>query len=158
MGVRGGAWWRWIAGAAGGLAVAALGGFLFRAGLEDADRWASVFGLFLNLAGLAVAVYSLVRSRPVAPASVSDGDVTNEITGGEFGGPLIMGRNVSDGAADGTMPGPAPGGDVSNTIGGGRFHGPTIMGRDIRGVALPPAGERAGGSPPDRASEQRDRQ
>jgi hypothetical protein len=44
-------------------ALAGLGIYLARVGLDDADKLASVIGLFVALAGLAVAVYGLVAER-----------------------------------------------------------------------------------------------
>ncbi|WP_182876871.1 hypothetical protein [Microbispora sp. H10670] len=49
-----------------GVAVAALAGlgvYLSRVGLDKADKLASVVGLFVGLAGLGVAVYGLVAER-----------------------------------------------------------------------------------------------
>ena len=62
MTVHSGKRW-WIVGVGLGLMVFALGGFLVKTGLENADRWASVIGLFLNIAGLAVTVISAVQAR-----------------------------------------------------------------------------------------------
>ncbi|MFI6822575.1 hypothetical protein ACIBJE_16715 [Micromonospora sp. NPDC050187] len=112
MRVRGGK--RWLAGAAVGLAVCALGAVLLvRAGLENADRWASVVGVFLNLAGVVVATYSTVQARRLASTPTTP-----------------------------TTPATPPrvGADVDNRISGGRFTGPVVMGRDIQGVVLSPPG------------------
>jgi hypothetical protein len=112
---------RWIGGLVLGLTAISTGVYLLiRMGLEDADRWASVLGLVLNVVGLAITIYSLVRSRHSASPSSS---VSNHIADGEFDDSVKMARNV--GPSD-----PQPG-DVRNTIRKGRFHGPVIMGRDI---------------------------
>ncbi|XVQ89268.1 hypothetical protein ACQP2K_18185 [Microbispora siamensis] len=44
-------------------ALAALGVYLSRVGLDKADKLASVIGLFVALAGLVVAVYGLIAER-----------------------------------------------------------------------------------------------
>lgn len=148
---------RWLAGVAAGLVVCALGVVvLVRAGLEDADRWASVVGMFLNLVGVVVTAYSAVQARraattpttPTAPPPAG-GDVENRINKGQFTGAVVMGRDLEQvSATGGRAPDPATGkpltdggpqpGDVSNTIDDGRFHGPVLMGRDMRGIVLPP--------------------
>jgi hypothetical protein len=53
----------WMLMVAGGVAVAVLGGFLAAAGLDDADKWASVIGLFVALAGLGLSGYGLMLAR-----------------------------------------------------------------------------------------------
>ncbi|MFI6230711.1 hypothetical protein ACIBCR_25760 [Micromonospora echinospora] len=116
MRVRGGK--RWLAGAAVGLAVCALGVVLLvRAGLENADRWASVVGVFLNLAGVVVATYSAVQARRLA--STPTAPVTP----------------------------PEAGGNVDNRISGGQFTGPVLMGRDVQGVVLSPPSDARPGDP-----------
>ncbi|WBB79202.1 hypothetical protein O7606_23980 [Micromonospora sp. WMMD882] len=153
MRVRGRGWW--LVGVPVGLAVCALGVLLARAGLADADRWASVLGVFLNLAGVVVAGYSAVQARRAAtlpaPPPVVGGDVDNRITKGQFTDAVVMGRDVEQvSATGGPAPDPAAGrspltgasrsGGVSNRIDDGSFGGPVIMGRDIRGIVLPPSG------------------
>ncbi|SEG57675.1 hypothetical protein SAMN05444920_103255 [Nonomuraea solani] len=44
-------------------ALAGLGVYFVRVGLEEADRLASVIGVFVALAGLAVAIYGLAGGR-----------------------------------------------------------------------------------------------
>ncbi|MCX4391350.1 hypothetical protein OG777_31080 [Micromonospora peucetia] len=152
MTVRGGRGW-WLVGAAVGLVVCALGVVLLvRVGLEDADRWASVVGVFLNLAGVVVAAFSAVQARRAATTPPAAGaDVDNWIGGGQFTGAVVMGRDLEQVSATGDpVPDPATGrpplaggpqsGDVSNRIDDGRFHGPVVMGRDMRGIVLPPSG------------------
>lgn len=51
-----------------GVVLGALAVFLFVAGLDDADRFASVFGLFVGIAALAATVYGIASGRP-APAA-----------------------------------------------------------------------------------------
>jgi hypothetical protein len=110
-----------------GVLLVGLGVFLLRAGLEDADRWGSVFGVFLNLAGLAVAVYSAVWARRAGMSQrpgAGGGEVASQIHGGTGAGA----------------------GAVSNRIEGGTFGGPVIQGRDMYGVVLPQPGD--AGAPP----------
>ena len=84
----------WVAGVGLGVLLIGLGVFLLRAGLEDADRWGSVFGVFLNIAGLAVAVYSAVRRAAVSSMPAAGGEVINQIHSGQFTGPVILGRDI----------------------------------------------------------------
>ncbi|NUW34815.1 hypothetical protein HTZ77_25780 [Nonomuraea sp. SMC257] len=51
-------------------ALAGLGIYLWRVGLDDADKLASVFGLFVALAGLAVALYGLIADRRAVDVDV----------------------------------------------------------------------------------------
>lgn len=65
----------------GGVAVASLGLFLAAAGLDDADKWASVLGLFVAVAGVGLSGYGLVvsrqqRARQAVSGSVVGGGVT----------------------------------------------------------------------------------
>ncbi|WP_182876986.1 tetratricopeptide repeat protein [Microbispora sp. H10670] len=55
--------WRIAGGTVAGLALVALGVLLFRAGLDDADKWASVIGVFVGLLGLGLSGYGVVLSR-----------------------------------------------------------------------------------------------
>ncbi|MBE1484984.1 hypothetical protein [Plantactinospora soyae] len=151
MTVRGWKGW-WVAGVGLGLLLVGLGVLLVRAGLEDADRWASVFGVLLNIAGLSVAVYSAVWTRRAvaapAPPAATGGQVDNTIRGGRFAGPVVQARDVERAsaspsealaAAPDAAPavGPARPGAVSNLIEDGQFHGPVLQGRDMRGAFLP---------------------
>jgi hypothetical protein len=103
MTVRG-RWATTLAVAALGVAVFVLGGFLLRAGLQRADQWASVFGLFLNIAGLVTAAAGLRQARrasgptdrDIGPPGAPAGGVTNTISGGRFHGPVTMGRDITD--------------------------------------------------------------
>lgn len=123
-------------GVAGGVISAGVGVLFFWVGLEDADRWASVFGVFLNVAGVGVAVYSAVWTRRAVAGSVSSvgGEVANTIRGGRFAGPVVQARDVDAGVGAGS-------GMVSNRIEDGQFHSLVIQGRDVRGVDRPAAGQ-----------------
>ncbi|SCF32861.1 hypothetical protein GA0070214_11539 [Micromonospora chaiyaphumensis] len=50
-----------------GVVLGGLAGFLVVVGLDDADRYASVFALFVGIAALSATVYGIVSGRP-APA------------------------------------------------------------------------------------------
>ncbi|MEU8188571.1 hypothetical protein [Micromonospora carbonacea] len=158
MTVRGGKRW-WIVWAALGLLMFALGGFLTRAGLREADQWASVVGVFVNVAGLVVAVYSVVRARRPSQPGTGDGPVQtvrHTIRDSEVQGPALLVRDVQRVSLTGaSLPATAPAdpagpdtpavsaeggvpGDVKNRVEGSTFHGPLIMGRDLRGIVLSP--------------------
>lgn len=140
-------WWVWAAGAGFGVSLIVLGVFLLRAGLEDADRWGSVFGVFLNIAGLALTVYSVVLARRAAVWPRPDaggGQVTNQIHGGQFTGPVVQGRDLHAGVATTSpeQPDTGAGADVvTNRIEGGTFGGPVLQGRDMHGLVPPPPGD-----------------
>lgn len=59
----------WVLGA--GLIAAAIGTVFFVIGLDAADKVSSGAGLFVGLAGLAVAVYGVVLARSPAPSPAS---------------------------------------------------------------------------------------
>ncbi|MGW9372215.1 hypothetical protein ACWGVR_19570 [Streptomyces xanthophaeus] len=70
-----------------GLGVVGLGVFFAVAGLDDADKLASVIGVFVGLAGLGLSVYGIVlarrSSRPgPSPTAGGVGSSHNEFTGG----------------------------------------------------------------------------
>ena len=152
----------WLAGVAAGLVACALGVVLLvQAGLENADRWASVVGMFLNLVGVVVTWWSVVQARRTATTTTTltpplpvGGDVENRIGKGQFTEAVVMARDLEQvSATDGPAPDPAAGesplagggpqaGKVSNTIDDGRFRGPVLMGRDMRGIVLPSGGAR----------------
>ncbi|MEU5859933.1 hypothetical protein ABZ815_02075 [Nonomuraea sp. NPDC047529] len=55
--------WVWISVVAAGLVAGALGTIFTVLGLEEADRLASVVGVFATLGGLVVSVYGVVLAR-----------------------------------------------------------------------------------------------
>lgn len=57
-------------------AVVGLGVYLTRVGLEDADKLASVLGLFVALAGLGVAVYGVIADRKSSSDEHDDQDTS----------------------------------------------------------------------------------
>lgn len=112
----------WVASAATGAGMVVLGVFLVRAGLDDADHWASVVGVFLNILGLILAVVGLVRSRHRSASPTPESG--NRITGGDYAEQVILARDVN---RDGTT----PSGNHLNEITAGTYRGPVIMARDI---------------------------
>mgnify|MGYP001043098371 CR=1 FL=1 len=104
----------------GSAALVGLGAFLVVVGLDDADKWASVIGVFVGLIGLAVSVCGLVLARR---SSTGGGQaVTNSLVGGR----VVQARGVQGSVRVGPS-GPA-----------------------AAGAAVPPApaGSTGGGSPP----------
>jgi hypothetical protein len=147
MTVRDGKGRWWAAGVGLGVLLIGVGVFLLRAGLQDADRWSSVFGVFLNIAGLAVAVYCAVLARRAAVSpgpGAGGGEVTNQIRGGRFTDLVLQGRDMHSGPASVSPEQPGIGmagaGAVHNRIEDGTFGGLVIQGRDMDGLVLPPPG------------------
>jgi hypothetical protein len=71
---------KWIVMVAGGLLVAGIGVFLAIEGLDKADKWASVFGLFVALAGLGLTVSGGVGARRQAGGqSVTDSTIGDSV-------------------------------------------------------------------------------
>jgi hypothetical protein len=68
----------WVAAFAGGVLVVGLGVFLAVQGLDKADKWAGVLGLFVTLAGVGVAVAGVVGAR----RQTSGQSVTDSTIGG----------------------------------------------------------------------------
>jgi hypothetical protein len=156
MTVRGRKLW-WIVGGlvAVGLLMFGLSRFLAGQHLAKADQWASVISMFLALAGLVVAGYTVVQDHRRAPSPSSesvDGTVRNTVAGAQVAGPALLGRDMKrvsltstpvPASADpaGTCePGPdaAGSGDVENRVEGGTFQCSLILGRDLRDITLPP--------------------
>lgn len=46
-----------------GIVLAGIGVFFTKVGLDDADRWSSVFSMFTTVLGLVVSVYGVVLTR-----------------------------------------------------------------------------------------------
>ncbi|MEV7802461.1 hypothetical protein AB0O28_05895 [Microbispora sp. NPDC088329] len=99
----------WAGGIAALGAGAALAVYLSSVGLDKADKLASVIGLFVGLAGLAVAVWGLLptRRQETTPPASGTGRVNhaanhdvhtavhNEISGGTVHGPVIQAHTVN---------------------------------------------------------------
>lgn len=96
---------RWVPPVVGGAVVAGLGVFLAAAGLDDADKWASVVGLFVALAGLALTGYGLVAARQ----RTSAGRPGQTVTGSAVGGGVTQVRGVGGDLRLGPAPTPLPG-------------------------------------------------
>ncbi|MFI7692412.1 hypothetical protein ACIBQ6_25310 [Nonomuraea sp. NPDC049655] len=63
--------WRmvaWAGAAVAGAGCTLAGVLLVRAGLDDADKWASIIGMCIAAAGFPLAVYSIVLARRSATA------------------------------------------------------------------------------------------
>ncbi|MBO4161430.1 hypothetical protein JQN83_11490 [Micromonospora sp. MMS20-R2-23] len=69
-----------------GVLVVGLGGFLAVQGLDKADKWASVFGVFVGLSGVALSVAVGVRARREAGGQ--------SVTGSTIGGGVTQVRGV----------------------------------------------------------------
>jgi hypothetical protein len=54
---------KWVAAFAGGVLVTGVGAFLAVQGLDRADKWSSVFGMFVSLAGLFLAAAGAAGGR-----------------------------------------------------------------------------------------------
>lgn len=125
-----------------GVVVAGLAAYFSVVGLEDADRTASVVGVFVGIGSLALAVAVELRSRraPVAPGT---GGGPSPGTGG--GPDPSPARTPSDGRP---TAGPRYGGDHID-FSGGVFHGPVVGQRVERRT------ERRPESPPEGGPERR---
>ncbi|NIY68404.1 hypothetical protein [Streptomyces malaysiensis] len=129
-----------------GVVVVGLAVYFSVVGLEDADRTASVVGVFIGIGSLALAVAVELRSRraPVAP--------------GPGGGPSPGTGGGQDPSPAGTpsdrrlTTGPRYGGDHID-FSGGVFHGPVVGQRVERRPGRGP--ERGPESPPVRGPERR---
>ncbi|OPF74236.1 hypothetical protein VT50_0226910 [Streptomyces antioxidans] len=130
--------------AALGVVVAGLAAYFSVVGLEDAVRTASVVGVFIGIASLALAVAVELRSRraPVAPGT--GGDPAPGTGGGPDPSPA---RTPPDGRS---TAGPRYGGDHID-FSGGVFHGPVVGQRVERRTERPP--ERGPERPPARRPE-----
>ncbi len=93
-----------------GLAVVGLGTFFAVTGLDNADKLASVIGVFVGLAGLGLSVYGIVLGRrPPAPVTTagSVGSSHNEFTGGTAQD-VYMAANITIDRTPAPPPDPAP--------------------------------------------------
>ncbi|WP_133061554.1 hypothetical protein [Streptosporangium minutum] len=82
--------------------------YFYQIELDEADKTASVVGVFVGLAGLALAIYGTVteRNKRINAAQLSEstpasepektqfGSINNNIMGGSFFGPVIQGRDI----------------------------------------------------------------
>jgi hypothetical protein len=126
----------WAGIGATAVAAAVLVGFWLVAGLEPAGWLAGVVSAFLALFLAATALFD--HARPRRPQRETQrpgaGETANRVDGGEFSGPVVMGRDISLGPGRDTDRASDPSaGSVSNTLSGGAAQGPVVMGRDISG-------------------------
>ncbi|MET8048764.1 hypothetical protein ABZU75_14295 [Streptosporangium sp. NPDC005286] len=73
--MRGGRMVVWVGAVVAGAGCTLAGVLLVRAGLDDADKWASIIGMCIAAAGLPLAVYSIVlarRSATVLPSATEE--------------------------------------------------------------------------------------
>ncbi|MFI1585593.1 hypothetical protein [Embleya sp. NPDC020630] len=122
--------WAWVGGTMAGAAVVGLAVYLAVVGLDEADKWASVLGLFVALAGLAVSVIGVWRER----ASAGGQSVTHSVIGGGIaqvsgtgGNVRITRRGTGPVAPPPTPPGAPPAG--APPVDDGQWvHGSTVSG------------------------------
>ncbi|MEV7197341.1 hypothetical protein AB0N81_36905 [Streptomyces sp. NPDC093510] len=99
--------WAWAGLVVGGLLAAGLIVLVVAADLDTAGQVAGIAGTIVGLAALAVSVYALQHPGPQSPAApgasadsvvrqAGDGDVANTISGGNFHGPALQGRDFSN--------------------------------------------------------------
>ncbi|MEU7002294.1 hypothetical protein [Nonomuraea sp. NPDC046570] len=87
---------KWVGGTLFAGTAIGMSVYFARVGLERADQAASVISAFVALAGLALAIYAMVRDRRAgeqAPAAGGPSEVRNTISGGTFHGPVTQGRD-----------------------------------------------------------------
>jgi hypothetical protein len=80
-----------MAAVVGGLALLGLGAWFVAAGLDRADKLASVIGAFVGLLGLGISGYALVLSRGGRARSSSSGQTVARST---VGGSVVQVRGV----------------------------------------------------------------
>ncbi|MFI9783207.1 hypothetical protein ACIHEI_06790 [Kitasatospora sp. NPDC051984] len=97
--------WRWMVWVGAGISVVGLVFFLWEEGLDRANQWAGVLGLFVGLAGLVLSVTGGVRGRGGGQSA----------DGAAVGGSVRMVRDVKGDVVigGGAAPGPVP--DASAT-------------------------------------------
>ncbi|MEV4582824.1 NACHT domain-containing protein [Nonomuraea jabiensis] len=96
----------WAGAALAVSAVVSLAVYFTMVGLEKADKLASVFGVFIGLAGLGLSVIGLLAGRD-GPSTASRGSLAES--------PQATWKN----------------GGTQNTVDGGTFHGPVIQAREV---------------------------
>ncbi|MFD8596137.1 hypothetical protein ACFV1L_14150 [Kitasatospora sp. NPDC059646] len=93
--------WRWLVWVGAGISVVGLALFLWGEGLDRANQWAGVLGLFVGLAGLLASVTGGVRGRGGGQSA----------DGAAAGGSVRMVRGVKGDVVIGrgsAAPGPVP--------------------------------------------------
>jgi hypothetical protein len=98
---------RWVTSLATGLVLLALGVFFVVAGLDRADKMASVVGAFVGVGGLAVSVFGMIQGRR-PPAEKTSG-ITVEI--GNENRDIVIGHHINQTGVNPAGPsGTEPGG------------------------------------------------
>ncbi|QDY09440.1 hypothetical protein FJK98_21715 [Micromonospora sp. HM134] len=102
----------WAVALAVGVLVAGLGTFLAIQGLDKADKWGSVLGLFVGLAGLGLAAAGAIGARRQAGGQL--------VTGSTIGGGVTQVRGVGGNVRIGPAPAqpvvPAPPGSSPSSV------------------------------------------
>ena len=93
----------WAGGAVAVAAVAGLGVYFAVAGLDKADKLASVAGTFIGLAGLVVSVYGIFQTRREAPGSSAAGS-GQSVTGSTVAGGVTQVKGVTGSVRIGGVP------------------------------------------------------
>jgi hypothetical protein len=122
--------WNWVkvlGGVGAGVVLGGLAVFLWVSGLDDADKFASVIGLFVGIAALTATVYGIASGRPtpaLSPPPVAgaqrverldagrDVDVVDTVRGGLRMGtapPSVIPPAVPPGPSSASAPPVAPG-------------------------------------------------
>jgi hypothetical protein len=126
----------WIAGITAGLTIAAFGVLFLRSGLDASDKWASVLGAFLNVAGLMISAYSLILARRTSPSTSPIPAAQNSSTD-QQSGDTSNSTAVAMPPAPADMNAPASRHDVAANSVHGNVQGPVIQSRDIiQGVSI----------------------
>ncbi|WP_143200005.1 DUF4337 domain-containing protein [Kitasatospora sp. CB01950] len=97
--------WRWLVWVGAGISVVGLAFFLWGEGLDRANQWAGVLGLFVGLAGLVLSVTGGIRGRGGGQSA----------DGAAAGGSVRMVRNVKGDVVIGGSPAPGTVPDAATT-------------------------------------------
>lgn len=103
---------KWAGGVLTAGAVVGLGVYFAVVGLDRADKLATLIGVFVAIAGLALTIYQTLTDRRSAPppqpsaAQNTSPAMHNKITGGTFYGSVFQGRNTIPGSSQGHDPPP----------------------------------------------------
>ncbi|MFE5325445.1 hypothetical protein ACFRCG_03350 [Embleya sp. NPDC056575] len=123
--------WAWVGGVVAGAALVGLAVYLVVVGLDEADKWASVLGLFVALVGLVVSVVGVWRERTASGGqSVTDGVIAGGVaqvsdTGGNV---RITRRGTGPVVPPSATPGAPPSAGDTAPADGQRVHGGTVSG------------------------------
>ncbi|MFI6582823.1 hypothetical protein [Embleya sp. NPDC050493] len=122
----------WVGGTVAGAALVGLAVYLAVVGLDEADKWASVLGLFVAVVGLVVSVVGVWRERSASGGqSVTDSVIGGGVAqvSGTGGSVRITRRGTGPAAPPPVAPGTPPaGGGAPPADDGQRVHGSTIPG------------------------------